>query len=108
MADVELLYFPDCPNVPAAREQLARAFAAIGLPSHWTEVDMSAENGPEHARGYGSPTILIDRCEVTGVAPFGGSSCRVYAGSDLRGAPPLDVIVARLRIASDSGSVEGT
>lgn len=108
MADVELLYFPDCPNVPAAREQLTRAFAAIGLAPHWTEVDMSAENAPEHARGYGSPTILIDRCEVTGVAPVDGSSCRVYAGSDLRGAPPVDVIVARLRIASDSGSVEGT
>ena len=108
MADVELLYFPECPNVPAAREQLARAFAAIGLAPHWTEVDMSAESVPEHARGYGSPTILIDRCEVTGVAPLGGSSCRVYAGSDLRGAPPVDVIVARLRIASDSGSVEDT
>jgi hypothetical protein len=107
MADVELLYFPGCPNVAVAREQLARAFAAIGLAPGWTEVDISAESAPEHTRGHGSPTILIDRDEVTGVAPVNGSSCRVYAGSDLPGAPPLDVIVARLRIASDSGSLEG-
>ena len=29
MATVELLYFPDCPNVPAAREQLRIAFQRL-------------------------------------------------------------------------------
>jgi hypothetical protein len=35
-----------------------------------------------------------------GEAPGGGSSCRIYAQSDVRGVPPLDAIVAALRAAS--------
>lgn len=97
MATVELLYFPDCPNVPAAREQLSRAFEAIGASPKWTEVDVTAGGAPAHARGYGSPTILVDGKDVTGAAPGEGSSCRIYAGSDVRGVPPLDTIIAALR-----------
>ena len=41
MAIVELLYFPECPNVPAAREQLRRAFTVVGAPAEWTEIDAS-------------------------------------------------------------------
>jgi len=97
MATVELLYFPDCPNVPAAREQLRRAFAAIGAPPSWREVDVTSESAPAHVRGFGSPSILVDGKDVTGAAPAGGSSCRIYAGSDVRGVPPLDAIVTALR-----------
>lgn len=97
MATVELLYFPDCPNVPAARDQLRRAFEAIGASPKWTEVDVTAEGAPAYARGYGSPSILVDGQDVTGAAPGVGSSCRIYVGSDVRGVPPLDVIVAALR-----------
>jgi mercuric ion transport protein len=97
MATVELLYFPDCPNVPAAREQLRRAFAAVGLPPQWTEVDVTAESAPAQVRGYGSPSILVDGRDVTGAERGGGSSCRVYAGSDARGVPPLEAVVAALR-----------
>ena len=97
MATVELLYFPDCANVPAARDQLRRAFAAVGMPATWTEVDVTAESAPARARGYGSPTILVDGRDVMGQAPTGGSSCRIYAESDVRGVPPLDAIVAALR-----------
>lgn len=97
MATVELLYFPDCPNVVAAREQLRRAFVAVALPAQWTEVDVTATDAPPHARGYGSPTILVDGRDVTGAAPGDGTSCRVYVGSDVPGVPPLDAIVSALR-----------
>lgn len=100
MATVELLYFLDCPNVPAAREQLRRAFEAIGAPPKWTEIDVSSDAAPAHTRGYGSPSVLVDGKDVTGATPGGGSSCRIYAGSDVRGVPPLDAIVAALRASS--------
>jgi hypothetical protein len=99
MPTVELLYFADCPNTPAAREQLRRAFEALGASPMWTEVDVSAEGAPAHARGYGSPTILVGGKDVAGASPGGGSSCRIYVGSDARGVPPLDVIIAALRTA---------
>ncbi len=104
MANVELLYFPGCPNVPAAREQLRRAFTAVGAPAAWTEIDVTAESTPDHARGYGSPTILVDGTDVTGAAPGGGSSCRIYAGRDMRGVPPLHAIVAALRASPPPSS----
>jgi hypothetical protein len=97
---VELLFFPGCPHVPAAREQLRRAFAAVGVPAVWTEVDVTAENAPASVRGYGSPTILVDGQYVAGTAPAEGSSCRIYAGSEVRGVPPLEAIVAALRASA--------
>jgi hypothetical protein len=99
MQTVDLLYLADCPNVDAARERLRRAFEVVGAPPSWAEVDVGADDAPAHARGYGSPTILVGGCDVTGAAPGGGSCCRVYTGSDLRGVPPVDAIVAALRAA---------
>ena len=98
MPIVELLYFPTCPNVPAAREQLARGLAAAGLAAAWSEHDVTADDAPAHVRGYGSPTILVDGRDVAGGAPSSGcASCRVYVGSEVRGVPPLEVIVTALR-----------
>lgn len=100
MPTVELLYFPTCPNVPAAREQLGRALAAAGLSAAWSEIDVTSDDAPAHLRGYGSPTILVDGRDVAGGAPSSAcASCRVYIGSEVRGVPPLDAIVAALKSA---------
>lgn len=100
MPTVDLLFFPECPNVGVARDQLRRAFAAVGLPPAWNEHDISAADAPKALRGYGSPTILVNGRDVTGDAPTGGAACRIYAGSGERGAPPLDAIAAALRAES--------
>lgn len=106
MARVELLYFPDCPNVPAAREQLKHAFEAMDEPPAWNEIDVSARDAPEYARGFGSPTVLVDRRDVAGAQPSDGSSCRIYAESDTRGVPPLEVIVSALLAPTRTSSNE--
>ena len=100
MPVVELIHSPDCPNVPAAREQLRRALREVGLPEAWKEHDLSADDVAEHARGFGSPTVLVDGRDVSGGLPSAGATCRVYAGSEQRGAPPLAAIVAALRGSS--------
>lgn len=97
MATVELLYFPDCPNVPAARAQLRRALGEVGAAASWTEVDVMAPDAPARVRGFGSPTVLVDGRDVMGLPPSDGSSCRLYAGSEVPGVPPLAAIVAALR-----------
>ena len=89
-----LPYFPGCPHVVAAREQLSRAFTAAGLAASWTEHDVTAD---ARVRGYGSPTVLVDGCDVAGTGSAEGASCRVYAGSAVLGVPPLEAIVAALR-----------
>jgi len=95
---VELVYDRDCPNVPAAREQLLAAFKAAGREPSWQEWDVSLAAVPEHVRGYGSPTILVDGADVAGGEPTGTDvCCRIYAGdSGPRGVPPLAQIVAAL------------
>jgi hypothetical protein len=89
MPHVELLYFTGCPHIEAARTQLRAALEAAGLPAEWTECD--------DARGYGSPSILINGVDVLGAVPQAGNSCRVYRGSEVAGAPPLAPIVRALR-----------
>ena len=53
------------------------------------EIDIGRDDAPARARAWGSPTILIDGQDVTGVAPPSGEiGCRLYA----RGAPSVDQI----------------
>lgn len=107
MLTVELLFFPDCPNVDPARDQLRCALEAEGLPVSWLEHDVSAADAPPHLRGHGSPTILVNGRDVTGAQPGAGASCRLYAGSDRPGVPPLDALLLALRAgraASAAGS----
>ena len=102
MPNVELLFFPDCPNVSAARDQLRRAFAFAGVSPTWSEIDVTSDAAPAHARGHGSPTILVAGEDVSGETRREGCSCRVYLESEDRRVPPLEAIVAALR-AADAG-----
>lgn len=100
MPKVELIYDAACPNVEAARQQLRRAFHALGQSPAWEEWDRGAPSSPAHARQYGSPTILVDGKDVMGVSPSDAADCcRVYhSGNDsLHGVPPVEIIIAALR-----------
>jgi|CXWL01.1.fsa_nt_gi hypothetical protein len=98
MRTPELIYFPGCPHVAEAREQLKRAFAEANLTPSWVEYQTEDPGLPEHARGFGSPTILVDGRDVTGAAAAGTSeACRLYVDAAGRqaGVPPLrDIVVA--------------
>lgn len=99
MRSTELIYFSGCPNVSAAREALDSAFAALKLPPQWTEYQTDDPKLPVHARGYGSPTILVDGRDVSGVDGRGSaSSCRLYVDEHGRpaGVPSVHCIVAAL------------
>jgi|GEM_PF-1139275 len=93
---IELLYFKGCPNISLARKSLNEAFAKADIPAQWDEVDLNEPNTPKELKGYGSPTILVDGKDVTGIAPSGESlSCRTYynAKGEITGAPDIEIIV---------------
>ena len=97
---VELIYDRDCPNVEAARQQLRRAFEQLGQCVKWDEWDRSDPSSPDHARHYGSPTILIDGKDVFGASPLEGADCcRVYHSQNdgFGGVPPVEAITTALR-----------
>jgi mercuric ion transport protein len=89
---IQLLYFEGCPNLEAARLALRAALAAERIDAPIEEVDVESADAPESARGWGSPTILIDGQDVTGASRATGSSCRLYP----QGAPTVDELRARL------------
>ncbi len=93
---IELLYFKGCPNISLARKNLKEALAKTRIPAQWNEVDLKGPNTPKELKGYGSPTILVNGMDVTGIAPAGESlSCRTYytAKGDITGAPDAEIIV---------------
>lgn len=101
---VELIYAADCPNVPAAREALLRAFGQAGVGPVWSEWDSGDPEAPHYVRDFGSPTVLVNGRDI---APFeqsdAGPCCRLYSSdSKIAGSPPVDSIAAALRGASSS------
>lgn len=101
MTTVELIYFRECPNISLARERLLQAFAAVGITPQWQEWERNDPASPAHARAYGSPTILVNGRDVTGMKPSidSAGACRVYthASSAIEGASNVDAIAAALR-----------
>lgn len=90
---IELAYFDGCPHADRARENLAAALGRVGLAPEWIEWDLESPSTPDRVRGLGSPTVLVDGCDVTGAEPdarVSALACR--AG----GAPTTDQIVRGL------------
>ena len=94
---VEFIYDPDCPNVAEARAQLLRAFTETGISPRWVEWSRDSAEAPAYARGFGSPTLLVNGHDVAEqTSAHGNACCRLYADplGALRGAPSVERIVA--------------
>jgi hypothetical protein len=94
MPAVDLVYDTDCPNVPLARANLMHAFSGVGMTASWSEHRIGDPSAPEHVRGYGSPTILVDGRDVAGLGPGAETSCRLYEGAER--APSVEQIARAL------------
>ena len=95
---IELVYDPDCPNVEHARARLREAIAEDGRALQWTEWASDDPSLPDHARGYASPTILINHHDVA-ADHTRANACRLYdqGNGTLHPAPPASAITAALR-----------
>lgn len=93
---VAFLYFQGCPLAPRARANLVAALARVGRGNRFSleEVDLMAPETPEHLKGWGSPTILIDNSDIMGASPGSARNCRIYASHG--GVPSEDEIVAAI------------
>jgi len=100
---VELVYDPGCPNVARAREVLATALRANGVPAVWAEWRTDDPALPKYAEGLGSPTILVNGNDVApGPHPWApreaadAPRARVYVDERGRrtGVPPTSQVTA--------------
>ena len=79
MIEVELIYDSDCPNVAQARAQLKEAFIRAGIEAEWREWNRGDDRSPDYGGGYGSPSILVNGKDVSGIAAAAhGGRCRLY------------------------------
>lgn len=62
--EIELLWFEDCPNHPAARALLNEVVDNLSPGSEVREIDASDPSIAEQVRFPGSPTIRIDGRDV--------------------------------------------
>jgi hypothetical protein len=104
MPKIEFIYEKTCPNIADARAALRAALTQLGLPLHWQEWESSDPAAPEHARRYGSPTILVDGNDVAGVPPSDEPSCRIYSAEPgrNRGVPSETLIMQALEKSSST------
>lgn len=95
---VELVCDDDCPHVEAARAVVTEAMTTAGLVPRWQEYRSGHPDTPAHARGYGSPTILVDGVDVVGVQKGDTASCcRVYpTDTGFGGVPAVEAIIRAL------------
>ncbi|MCB9558176.1 MAG: thioredoxin family protein [Deltaproteobacteria bacterium] len=100
MLVVDFIYDDDCPNVEAARRNLRDALLTCNLPERWTEHRIGDPGVPARARGFGSPTILVDGKDVAGAEASAERCCRVYPTGG--GVPSVELICAALERANDS------
>jgi hypothetical protein len=87
MPTVELVYDPECPNVSRTRVHLTEALTRAGLVPQWSEHDVNEPSIPPHARGCGSPTVLVDGrdiVEILDMDPCAGARCRLYRDDEGR------------------------
>ena len=75
---VQILHVPECPLLPAVREAVDHAAAALGAPVHVDEVEGA----------FPSPSVVVGGTDVSGRSPGGGACCRLVLPTDeqLRGA----------------------
>lgn len=102
---VELLWFEDCPNHPAARVLLDELLGELAPGTAVHEIDATEPAVAERHRFPGSPTIRIDGRDVDPSYQDPGDytpRCRLYRTADgLRGLPERAWVEAALRAASD-------
>jgi mercuric ion transport protein len=100
MPTVDLVYDLECPHVALARANLMRAFSKAGVAARWQEHRIGDPDAVTRVRGFGSPTVLVDGCDVAGLEPAAESCCRIYAeGHVSTGAPSVDAIATVLAAA---------
>ncbi|NJD29539.1 MAG: hypothetical protein FIA92_14760 [Chloroflexi bacterium] len=103
---VELLWFNDCPNHPAARAMLGQLLAELAPGTEIKDIDATDPAVAQRHRFPGSPTIRVDGRDVDPSIQDPGDytpRCRLYwTVEGLQGVPERAWIESALRASPPS------
>ncbi|MGH8161738.1 MAG: hypothetical protein ACRESR_06275 [Gammaproteobacteria bacterium] len=94
---VEIVYFPGCPHLDAAREVLREALAGAGLSPVWREWNRDDSATPEALHKHDSPTVLMNDRDTLPASAQAANCCVCSDGPTLRGVPAIETIRAAIR-----------
>lgn len=103
MPRVELLWFQDCPNHPAARALLEELIAELAPGARIEDIDATEPAVAQRHRFPGSPTIRIDGRDVDPAFEDPGEytpRCRLYRTSSGLGGLPARAWIEAAVVAS--------
>jgi len=99
---VRILYVPGCPNFGPARDLVQHAARTLGVD---ISVEETAVTGGDVQGFAGSPTILVEGCDVAPtVGGHSAPSCRLYENKENRGLPALSSVLNALSRHKDPGT----
>ena len=97
---IDFIYSKACPNVEEAKSVLHEALRITDTPSSVVnEWETGRDELPAHCQGYGSPSLLVNGKEVTGVEPAEfNEGCAVYfRGEQVFGVPLVQEVTNAIR-----------
>lgn len=96
---IELIYEHGCPGLTETRHALVAALTSLDMAPEWSEWERHDPGLPDHAQGFGSPTVLVEGRDVAGENPHGEAGCcRLYrAAQGYSRSPTADMIRNALR-----------
>ena len=95
---IDFIFNADCPAASDAHANLRAPLISAKRAPRWIEWERSSPETPGWMCGFGSPTILVNRCDVGGSEAGGAPCCHVYQARPGRMAavPPVELITAAL------------
>lgn len=94
---IQILYVPDCPNLPAARSRVQLALRDSGLRAVVEEIEVASFEDADRRGMHGSPTILIDGHDPFASGDEVSLSCRLYRSeAGIGGSPTVAQLTAVL------------
>lgn len=85
---IQILYVPDCPNLPTTSSRLQAALQGSGRRAVVEEIEVASVEDAERVGMHGSPTILIDGHDPFASGDEVSLSCRLYRRESGAGGSP--------------------
>jgi hypothetical protein len=97
---IQFLWWEDCPSHPNAWARLQQVLAEYQITSPVEQVEVRTDDEAEHWRFPGSPTILINGCDIDpSPAAHYRLTCRLYYDENGRPSPLPSLEMIRRAVA---------